>query len=311
MHAIAVSQLTTISSSFVFELDARVRDDLQNLGWLGHSFLWWLIASSIVVAIGVILEGPEIVHELTPIVRRWLKRPPKRRHPRMCVQDVIKFAGFAGWLIVIAGVVGEGIFEGLDNRAQGMLQTFNGAVLATSQEESAYAIERAAENERDAEQLRNETEGLKAEAVTAKRDMVRAQLELARLTGPIQPVLVVNGVAKPDPMKGTKLRILLHKDTVIVFPKLPKGVSLDWTLFIKQDEVGQHQFGTVPKFMPGGETNSPFGNTLTMLSPLSTCTMDLTSDEHGTIDKTFGGASCPTTPISKEAHHRAALSRQR
>lgn len=295
IQAMALSQVMTTPSSVVLELDSRVRDDLQNMGWLDHTFLWWLVASSIVVAVGVVFEGPEIVHDIAPIVRRWLRRPPRRKKPSRCIQDAIKVAGLFGWVLVVAGVVGEGVFEVLEGRSQGMLQTVNDAALAASNRDSALAIERAADSEILAGQLRIQTDALTADAAKSKRDMVAAQLELARFTGPIQSVPVIDGVASPDPTKGSKLRILLHRDTLIRFPELPKGKALSWTLFIVEDEVGQHQIRTSPlQFLPATDPGDSLSHLF--LPPGTSLTMDLVTDETGTTDNTLGGATIVNPP---------------
>ena len=168
-------------------------------------------------------------------------------------------------------------------------ESFEGRIVAANNN-AAGAIQKAADAEShlaDAEQR----------AAHAESESAKAQLELARLSAPFQSVPVIKGVARPDPMTGTKQRVTLHANTVIILPKMAKGKSLDWTLLIVQDDTGNHQFGTVPKVMPGGEPDSPFGNVL-FFGPHTVCTMELASDENGTIDKSFGGVSC-VTPITK------------
>jgi hypothetical protein len=164
---------------------------------------------------------------------------------------------------------------------------FNGKI-ADLNGQAARSNQLAAAAQLDAANARKDTAQLQSDAATAKREMAQAQLELARFTGPIQSVPVINGVASPDPTKGSKLRILLHADTLIKFPTLPKGKALSWTLFIVEDEIGQHQFRTFPKqFMPPNVLFMP---------PGSSATMDLVTDETGTSDHTLGGATLATPP---------------
>ncbi len=112
--------------------------------------------------------------------------------------------------------------------------------------------------------------------------MVAAQLELARLNGPpyIVPVSK-DGVAKPDLSKGNKQFVLLHRDTKIVFPLMPKGKSLAWTLLISQDEAGGHQFSFSPQL------NWP-GNKIFFDS----CIADIVTTDAQTLDRSLGGAVC-------------------
>jgi hypothetical protein len=159
------------------------------------------------------------------------------------------------------------------------------AQAAASNKQASEAQLDAANARKETAQLQRDTQGLKTDADTARRDMVQAQLELARLTSPIQSVPVLDGIAMPDPMKGLRLRILLHSDVRIKLPTLSKGKSVTWTLFIVQDEKGNRQFSTFPH-------DVMFGNFL-VHPPHSFCTMELVTDEYGTSDLTFGAASCP------------------
>jgi hypothetical protein len=52
-----------------------------------------------------------------------------------------------GWVLVAVGVAGEGIAEGFVSNADGLVQTFNGILLADAQKETALALERAAQAE--------------------------------------------------------------------------------------------------------------------------------------------------------------------
>jgi hypothetical protein len=131
----ASSLSMAVSSDVVRSMDESIRNDLQNLGWLGHKFLWWLIASAVVVAVGVALEGPEIFHEIAPVVRSCLLRPPRSRRTK----PWIKVVGLMGWLLVVIGVIGEGVFEGFENRAEGLLQTFNDILLSDAQKQAGDA----------------------------------------------------------------------------------------------------------------------------------------------------------------------------
>jgi len=238
--------------------------------------------------------------------------------------DIWELVEYVGETLVFIGVVGEVFAEWTEPERKklgkassivlviglalslaaliGTNEYFNGTIAnlnfqagQSNQHASAAQLD-AANARKETAQLQKDTQGLKTDADIAKRDMVKAQLELARLTGPIQSVPVSNGIATPDPMKGLRLRILLHNDVLIKFPTLPKGKSVNWTLFIVQDEKGNRQFGTVPKFMPGGDAKSPFGNFL-YFSPHSVCTMELVTDEYGTSDLTTMGASCPNNAI--------------
>lgn len=242
------------------------------------------------VTIGVFLECFEVTRDLICYVRgtEHAKEAPKW----------FALVAAVGLVLVIIGVGGEWYCEGKQASADTVIQRYDEQILANAESDAAQAKARVAPLELEAACAREETAQLQKDTEGLKKSALEDKLELTRLTGPIQVVRVINGVAKPDPMKGTKQRIVLRSNTVVVLPKLPKGKALDWTLFLTQDDSGQRQFGTIPKVMPGGEPQSPFGNPL-VFSPRTTCTMELTSDEHGTIDNTWGGANCPNIPIKK------------
>jgi hypothetical protein len=221
---------------------------------------------------------------------------------------------YVGEVLVFIGVMGEGFAEWAEPQRKklarvsslmlvvglaislasliGTNEYFNSTIAdlnaqaAASNKQARDAQLDAANARKETAQLQKDTQGLKTDADTARRDMVQAQLELARLTSPIQSVPVVDGIAMPDPMKGLRLRILLHSDVRIKLPTLPKGKSVTWTLFIVQDEKGDRQFSTFPH-------DVMFGNFL-FHPPHSFCTMELITDEYGTTDLTFGAASCPS-----------------
>ena len=151
--------------------------------------------------------------------------------------------------------------------------------IAVAKQQSADASARAAD-------AVSRLAGAEERAAKAESDFAKAQSELEKLTAPIQSVPVVNGIAEPDPTKGLRLRILLHSDVRIKLPTLSKGKAVTWTLFVVQDEIGNHQFSTFP-------TNVMFGNML-QAPPHSFCNMEFVTDEHGTTDIMFGSASCPT-----------------
>jgi hypothetical protein len=147
---------------------------------------------------------------------------------------------------------------------------------AKSNENAGEAARDAAQARKETAQVQKDTQGLKTEAEIAKRDMVAAQLELARLTGPIN-ILQVNsdGAATPDLSKGLVQQLLLTADVHIeppILPPLGKEGTATWTLFLDQDSVGSHQytfeFMRDVKAYPG-------------LVPNSRASFDFITDTHG------------------------------
>jgi hypothetical protein len=124
-----------------------------------------LLWSSGAVALGVVLEGPEVIHEARKALlhvhnetRRW-----------------ITFVALLGWILVALGVLGEGISEALVSRAEGDIQSFNEQRLEdamkqagdakSSAKDAADASDRAKASASDANE--------KTEEVKARVDAIR------------------------------------------------------------------------------------------------------------------------------------------
>jgi hypothetical protein len=83
----------------------------------------------------------ELLHEMWPRVFTCFTGgsiPRLRKFKR-----IVKKIGFWGWLLIVLGVAGEGIFETLQNRAEGELQTFNQILLTDAQRRAGSAKDSA------------------------------------------------------------------------------------------------------------------------------------------------------------------------
>jgi hypothetical protein len=263
--------------------------DKVRLALESSSAFWfsWVKYAGYAVAVACLMEAPETF--LT--MKRWFLLKFRGDEREETAEEKISWyipLAAAGLIIVVIGIAVETFAEGKVSDIDALERSHESDKITAAEEEAGIAVSKAAI-------LGKYTAQLQKDEQDAKRDMVKAQLELARFNGPIQSVPVVNGIASPDPIKGSKLRILLHRDTLIKFPTLPKGKALSWILFIVEDEEGQHQFTTSPKqFMPPNRLFMP---------PGSSATMDLVTDETGTSDHTLGGATLavppPTTVVIK------------
>lgn len=152
------------------QIDNAIRSDLQS--WR-DMFFHLLVWSSVLVGIGVALEGPEVIHEARNI----------RRFPKTEARAWVKLLGLVGWIAVVAGVAGEGVVEGALSVADGQIQTFDEILVTEAQRDSAQAIERAADaNERAGKDEKDLAE-LQNAAMPRFVNEVRLASKMMRFTG--------------------------------------------------------------------------------------------------------------------------------
>ena len=195
-------------------------------------------------------------------------------------------AFFDGAAVVLVAVsffaAGGALLTGriINHRQSAQLNKFD-SDLTAAKSDLAKQQERAAKAESGIASAEQHAAEANKAAGDANEKAAKAQLELARLTGPPYLVPIIHGTATPDLSKGTKQLVLLTSNTHINLPKLADGKSLTWTLILSQDAVGQHQFTFSPQI-------SGFGNTL--FSPgHSKWLVNLLTDSSGTVNVGLGG----------------------
>jgi hypothetical protein len=148
---------TAVRPEIIDALDKSIRDDIQRTS---HWLFLGVLVSAFAVAVGVLLEGPEILHELWPkifVQFTWSSDQRLRAFERR-----IRKIAFIGWFLIGVGVVGEGVFEGLQNWAEGELQTFNDILLADAQRTAASATREAGTAAQSAERAQRAADTLEA-----------------------------------------------------------------------------------------------------------------------------------------------------
>jgi len=228
--------LISVSPEAVNSLDNAIRNDLQKFS---HSLYVWVLVSAFIVAIGVALEGPELLHEMWPRLFTCftLGSVPRLRK----FKSVIKKVGFWGWLLVVVGVAGEGIFEMLQNRAEGQLQAFNEILLADAQRMSASAKERAGEADERAADA-NERAG-QAEERAAK---LLAGIQPRRLS-PDQEKDIANAL---KPYAGKTVSIATYRqDAEAMILALQIAEALDKAKITVQNRLGTFDAVGLPLFL--------------------------------------------------------------
>jgi hypothetical protein len=172
--------LAPVLSEIADSLDNSIRDGLQRTS---HRFFLGVLLSAFVVVVGVVLEGPEILHEMWP--RRFICFTGGSVSRIRKFKRLLKIAGLFGWLLVVVGVAGEDIFEGLQNRSEGQLQTFNDLLLrearlnaGTAKQSAIEAAGASTRAREEAQGARNEADSLGREVISVKQQAADAGLQL-------------------------------------------------------------------------------------------------------------------------------------
>jgi hypothetical protein len=200
VHAVAFASSSTSSGTSLLQLgtavlpeiiealDNNIRDDLQSFA---HELFVWGMACTIFVGVGVLMEGPEILHELWPKI---FTRFTWQSHERLALfERTVKQIAFVGWFVIGVGVLGEGVFGLLQDRAEGQLQTFNDILLkdarftATTASRAAKAASGAAASAigssesalRMAQGARGEADSFEGKIASANRTAAQAESHLA------------------------------------------------------------------------------------------------------------------------------------
>src|SRR5579863_6713027 len=143
-------------------LDDLVRSEFEAFrdGWFN-----WLLFWTAVVAVGLLFELPEIWHDTVDAIRALVGKP---KGPE--IAPWMKLLVSVGWLLIVVGVSGEFVADSLVSKADGIVQTFDEILIADAQRQTELAkiraggaYERAAQNEKEAAQLRNDAAVMKAE----------------------------------------------------------------------------------------------------------------------------------------------------
>jgi hypothetical protein len=222
--------------------------DQVRLSLEGYSADWFALVkhAGYAVGVGCLFEAPETI----VIVKRWFKLRSRTGDGEETLNDKKSWfvpLAAVGLLIVVIGIVVETYAEGQVSDVDALLRSHASDKISQAESDAGTATTNAGIAIHKASELDKETQGLKTEAAKAKRDMVKAQLELAVINGPPYRIEVsVDGVAIPDLSKSNKQVIVLTRDTHIILPTFPKSKSLLWTLTLMQDDKGGHHFTFSP-----------------------------------------------------------------
>jgi hypothetical protein len=104
-----------------------------------------LLVCTFAVGAGLLMELPEIIHDLCEIYGRksrertyWLTPSIDRKeYPR---RDWVKIWSALGWILIVVGVTGEGVFESYVSKYDSALSNLTDTVVAEAQKEAAVAV---------------------------------------------------------------------------------------------------------------------------------------------------------------------------
>ena len=152
---------------------------LQSLrNWNFH----WLLGCTFMVGIGLLMELPEIVHDMCEIYGRksrelkyWLATSVDRReYP---TRDWVKKWAALGWVLIVLGVMGEGWFEAQVSKYDSALSNLTDTAIAEAQRKSAEA--EATAKGFDKQIAESKAKAASAEATTEAERLARVKIEAA------------------------------------------------------------------------------------------------------------------------------------
>src|SRR6201987_664633 len=124
-------------------------------------FFVCLLGCTGLVAIGLAMEVGEIWHDAREAIweksldlKHWLTPSIDRKEYPPRVSRSKKLWAAVGWVLIVVGVVGEGVFEGFVYKYDLALSILSDSSIAETQKEANLALERTSANELAEQELR-------------------------------------------------------------------------------------------------------------------------------------------------------------
>jgi hypothetical protein len=162
-----VSLSSSSFSSLVAGIDNAIKADLDaKHAW----YFGWLIAATITVFVGVIFEEAE----------GWTS-PLWRVLPLLEITEyrLTKRLAKLGWILIVVGVMGEGVFEAVLFKIDGIAHTFDETLLADATKQAGDAAQSARIAHEEAGAVKGIADEARADAKDALTNARLAQRELA------------------------------------------------------------------------------------------------------------------------------------
>lgn len=231
------SAFALISSVVPLSADAIKKLEDSRDGWqrLRSQHFSDLLLMTKLVALGVILEGPEIVYEIIQLLRRWRKKSTREHGP-----GLITVIGLIGWALVSVGVAGEFWVDSWVNTDDDNIQSINITLLRDAYS-SASAAAAAAQSAQDLARGASDiavpakasaataltlARGATAEALSAENDLGKVRADVARVEEKYAPRTLSK--TERDALVAILKSAPIHPDSPIEvesFIGAPDGVS--------------------------------------------------------------------------------------
>src|ERR1017187_165259 len=131
---------------------------------LRDSYFLWLLICTGIVFLGVLIEEAE---NLPFIKKHWFDQRVGIPRPRYKLEHSLRRLARIGWIMIFAGVLGEGVFEALVSYKDGELQATNDAIMRTLGDITAKARADAESASNNAQAASNTADSAKLAAADA------------------------------------------------------------------------------------------------------------------------------------------------
>jgi hypothetical protein len=151
-------------------VDVLIRAGLEKFSDLWFARLIW---SSVIVAVGIFFEGPEVFHEVSGVIRPKLHMGEPQKEKK----SAVVLCGLIGWLLVAGGVAGEGLSEGFIWKADGILRSFNNMLVAEATKQAGDAAQSAKTAHEELRTLSEEAAHIRDSAASARASAKAAEID--------------------------------------------------------------------------------------------------------------------------------------
>lgn len=225
-------------------VDDLIRSDLEKFA--GHWF-WALLGFTLLVALGLMFEFPEIWHDTIGALKEMCRCPTVKRK----LSPWSKLAGTFGWILIIAGVVGEGVAEGFLFKADGLVVKFDEILLADTTK-SAGAARKSAIKAADAAKIAKDqsdaavqsslnalglAKGARKEVHSFEADIVSAKKLAADAESHLADALQQAANAEEELTRIKTPRSLIHVDELVAALKPFSGSEYTLNVFMDDESI--------------------------------------------------------------------------